>query len=394
MMASSEQADSEGSLLEKIRALGPQLDARGGANQNATEISGETIAALKQLGVFGMMAPRELGGLECNPQTLISAIRELSYWDGSAGWFAAAVMTGGSISGAWLGPKAIEAMYRPGAGVPLSAGQAAPTGTAVREGDSYRISGSYSFGSGTPAADWIVGGFVVHENGQPVMLAPGVPRMLIAMVPRETVTFKGNWDVIGLRGTGSYDFTIHEQLLHEDFFYEPGATPQRHGGALYRMGFMALPCIHHASFPLGVAQRALDEWRKFAESKARAPGLMANQLHTFQRDFAAATAELRASEAYVRRTYEQLYAAAEAGHVPDGLRADGRLCACNAYAMAMRVVQAAFAGTTTFGIRDTNAIQRTFRDIQAGNAHFLTADMAFIDAGKWLAGIEGAQLVF
>ena len=234
----------------------------------------------------------------------------------------------------------------------------------------------------------------MHENGKPVLLAPGVPRMLIGMVPRGTVTFKGNWDVIGLRGTGSYDFTVSEQVLHEDFFYEPGVTPQRHGGALYRMGFMALPCIHHASFPLGVAQRMLDEWARFAGAKARGPGLMANQLHTFQHDFAAASADLRAAEAYVRRTYEQLFAAAEAGHVPDDLRADGRLCACNAYAMAMRVAQTAFAATTTYGIRDANAIQRVFRDIHAGNAHFLTADMALIDAGKWLAEIEGAQLVF
>ncbi len=383
-----------GSLLERVRALGPALDAAAIANLTATEIPGETIAALKNLGVFAMMAPRELGGLECDPQELIAVIRELSYWDGSAGWYAAATMTGGAVSGAFLGPKAIDAMYHSGKGAPLCAGQAAPTGKAVREGDSYRVSGSYSFGSGTPSADWIVGGYVVHENGAPVMLAPSVPRMLIGMVPRETVTFKGNWNVLGLRGTGSYDFTVAEQLLHEHFFFEPGVSPQQHGGALYRMGFMALPCIHHASYPLGVARRALDEWGKFARSKARAPGLMANQLHTFQRDFAAAHGELRAAEAYVVRTYERLFEAAQAGVVPDDLRIDGRLCACNAFTAGMRVVQAAYSSTTTYGLRDANVIQRCFRDMQAGNAHFLTGEAALIDAGKVLGGIEGAQIVF
>ena len=145
-------------ILARVRAIGPRLEALGEADLAATELSAEAVELLRDAGVFGMMAPRELGGGECDPQTLISAIRELSYWDGSAGWFAAAVMTGGSISGAWLGPKAVEAMYRSGERLPLSAGQAAPTGTAVRDGDGYRISGSYSFGSGTPAADWIVGG--------------------------------------------------------------------------------------------------------------------------------------------------------------------------------------------------------------------------------------------
>ena len=381
------------SLLEKVRALGPQLDAAAAAEPDATELSGTTIAALKRLRIFDMMAPRELGGLECDPQELIAVIRELSYWDGSAGWYAAATMTGGAVSGAFLGPRAIAAMYR-GGSVPLCAGQAAPTGKAVREGDGYRISGNYSFGSGTPAADWIVGGFVLHEGGAPVMLAPGVARMLIGMVPRDTVTFTGNWNVLGLRGTGSYDFTIAEQLLHEDFFFEPGVTPQRHGGPLYRMGFMALPCIHHASFPLGVAARALDEWGWFAKTKQRGPGLMANELHTFQRDFAAAHGALRAAEAYVCRTYDQLIAAAQAGAVPDGVRMDGRLCATHAVAAAMQVVQAAFSATTTHGLRDGHAIQRCFRDIQAGNAHFLTGEGALIEAGKALGGVGGAQIVF
>jgi len=381
-------------VLDRVRELGPTFNELASGHQQDTEISREVIDLLVSTGLFGMMVPRELGGLESDPQDIIALIRDLSYWDGSAGWFAAAVMTGGAVSGAYMGPTAVEAMYRPGHPLPLCAGQAAPTGTAVREGNGYRISGKYSFGSGTPAAQWIVGGYVVHEDGKPVMNAPGVPKMLIAMAPRETVTFTGNWDVLGLRGTGSYDFTVNEQVLHEDFFFEPGVSPQRHGGALYRMGFMALPCIHHASFPIGVARRMLDEWATFAASKARAPGVMANQMQTFQRDFAAAHGELRAAEAYVLRTYERLYEAAQAGAVPDDLRIDGRLCATNAYAAGMRVAQAAFTGTTTFGIRDGNAIQRCFRDMQAGNAHFLTGESALIDAGKVLGGIPGAQIVF
>jgi hypothetical protein len=57
-------------------------------------------------------------------------------------------------------------------------------------------------------------------------------------------------------------------------------------------------------------------------------------------------------------------------------------------------VQAAFAAVTTYGIRDSSAIQRAFRDMQAGNAHFLTGQGALIDAGKWLGGSEGSAIVF
>lgn len=381
------------SRLDRVRALGPMIDRAATADPWATELSGEVVAALDAEGIFAMMAPREVGGSEADPQELIDVISELSYWDGSAGWYAHAVMTGGSVAGAFLGDRAAAAIF-PGGKFLHAAGQAAPTGTAVREGDHYRISGRYSFGSGTPSAQWIVGGYVLHEDGAPV-LTHGAPVMLIGLAPRETVRFLGNWDVIGLRGTGSYDFEVTEQRLHEDFFFNPGAPVQHRGGALYRMGFMAMPCISHGSFAIGATRRVLDEWREFAQGKPRGNGRPASEMQTFQRDFALATADLHAAEAYFRGTCAKLYAAAQAGDtIPDALRLDGRLSTSHAFVVAMRVAQTAFAACTTAAVRNGGALQRACRDIQAGNAHFLTAEQSWIDAGKVLAGAEGAMLIF
>jgi alkylation response protein AidB-like acyl-CoA dehydrogenase len=379
--------------LERIRALGPMIEAAAAANPDATELAPEVIAALDDAGVFAMMAPREVGGSEATPDELIDVIAELSYWDGSAGWYAHAVMTGGSVAGAFLGDRAVAAIF-PGGRFLHAAGQAAPTGKAVREGDHYRISGRYSFGSGSPGAQWIVGGYVLHEAGEPVM-RHGAPVMLIGLAPRETVRFLGNWDVIGLRGTGSYDFEVAEQLLHEDFVFNPGAPVQRRGGALYRMGFMALPCISHGAFAVGATRRLLDEWLAFAKGKARGSGQPMRETATFQRDFARATADLHAAEAYLQGTFAKLYAAAEdGGDWTAAMRLDGRLSTSHAFVVAMRVAQAGFASCTTHAIRDGSPLQRAFRDIHAGNAHFLTAEQSWIDAGKVLAGAEGAMLIF
>jgi alkylation response protein AidB-like acyl-CoA dehydrogenase len=274
-----------------------------------------------------------------------------------------------------------------------AAGQAAPTGKAVREGDHYRISGRYSFGSGSPGAQWIVGGYVLHEAGEPVM-RHGAPVMLIGLAPRETVRFLGNWDVIGLRGTGSYDFEVAEQLLHEDFVFNPGAPVQRRGGALYRMGFMAIPCLTHASFAVGCTRRALDEWAEFLRTKPRPPRGFANQLHTQQHALATAEGELRAAEAYVRRTFEALFDAAEQGEVPPALKVDGRLCASHALRAGAHAAQAAFTACSTAALRDGNRLQRAYRDMQAGNAHFMTGEQSLLDIGGVLAGTPGAFLAF
>jgi len=391
-MASStvaaEQPAHTGSWLERTRALGPMIDAAAAANEDATELAPQVVKAMDEAGLFAIMAPREVGGAEAHPLDVIDAISELSYWDGSAGWYGHAVMTGGAVAGAHLGPKAIAAIFPEGRFL-HSAGQAAPTGKAVREGDGYRISGRYAFGSGTPNARFIVGGYIVHEAGEPVTDENGQPVMLIGLAPRETVRFLGNWDVLGLRGTGSVDFEVTEQVLHEDFFLNAAAPVQRRGGTLYRMGFMAIPCLSHASFALGASRRLLDEWRKFARSKTRGAG-MASDLNTFQRDYASAVADLRAADIYVRQTFSDLYDAAEAGTVTPEMQLEGQLCTSQAFTVAKRIVQAALDGCTTHAIRIGNPIERCVRDIITGSAHVLNSDQALIDAGKVLAGADDA----
>jgi alkylation response protein AidB-like acyl-CoA dehydrogenase len=380
--------DQSRNWRDRARGLGPLLDAAAAADEEARELSAEVVAAIDAAGLFEIMVPSVLGGAEAHPLEVIDAISELSYWDGSAGWYSHAVMTGGAVAGAYLGPRAVAAIFPEGKFL-QAAGQAAPTGKAERVGDSLRISGRFSFGSGTPRARWIVGGYMVHEGGKPVTDANGQPTMLIGMAPRDSVRLLGNWDVLGLRGTGSYDFEVTEQLLHEDFFFDSAAPVVQRGGALYNMGFMAIPCISHASFALGAARRLLDEWRDFARSKSRG-GLLASELHTFQRDFASATADLHAADAYVRQTFSRLFDAAAADQVTQELRFEGQLCTSQAFTAAKRVAHAAFTSCTTHAVRNGNPIQRCVRDILAGSAHVLNSEQALIDAGKVLAGVAGA----
>lgn len=378
------RAQEQLSWLEKARAIGPMIDAAAAREDHATELSEVVVKAIDEAGLFAIMVPRELGGGEAHPGDVIDAISELSYWDGSAGWYSHAVMTGGAVAGAYLGPRAVAAIF-PGGRFVRAAGQAAPTGTAERVGEGYRISGRFAFGSGTPHAGFVVGGFMAQESGKPVTDENGQPVMLIGLAPKERTRLLGNWDVLGLRGTGSYDFEVLDQELHADFFFNAAAPVQLRGGALYRMGFMAIPCLSHASFALGAARRLLDEWRGFARGKQRGGGL-ASDLATFQLAFASATADLHAADAYVRATFSALYDAAIAGTPTAAMRLEGQLATSHAFTVAKRIAQAAFDGCTTRAVRDGNAIQRCIRDIMAGSAHVLNSEQALIDAGKMLAG--------
>lgn len=381
------------SLLEEVRALRGLIERSAAEHENASELGAELRQAIEESNLLRLMAPRAVGGLEADPQLLIDVLRELSYYDGSTGWYCGAVMTAGAVAGAFLGERAVDAIFG-GEGRARAAGQAAPLGKAERVGDGYRVSGSFSFGSGSPSADWLVGGYVLHEDGEPVLVEHGQPQMLIALVPRAKVEFLGNWDVMGLRGTGSYDFRVLEQVVHEDFAFDPMAPRPRRGGALYKMGFMAIPCLTHASFAVGCGRRALDEWADFARTKKRPPRGFAGEAPTLQRDMAHAHGELRAAEAYVRATFAELYDGAERGEIAEDLRLDGRICASHATRVAAQAAQMAFSSATTTALRQGSRLQRCYRDLQAGAAHFMTGEQSNIEIGAVLAGAPGAHLVF
>src|SRR5689334_21723617 len=89
-------ATAEG-VMERVQALGTLIDTSANANEQATEIAPEVIDALIEAGVFKLMVPRVLGGLEAEPEVLIDAISTMSYHDGSTGWYVGAVMTAGAV---------------------------------------------------------------------------------------------------------------------------------------------------------------------------------------------------------------------------------------------------------------------------------------------------------
>ena len=76
------------------------------------------------------------------------------------------------------------------------------------------------------------------QDGLPRMMDNGMPVMMVALLPREEVTFTDGWHVQGLKGTGSYDYNVAEVFVparrtFELFTREPlrGRSPVARPGA-------------------------------------------------------------------------------------------------------------------------------------------------------------------
>ena len=374
------------SLLARVKALRELIEAKADVDEEATQPADEVLEALMDAGVFTLLAPRGVGGQEAHPREVLDVLKALAYFDGSVGWYCQAALTGPAIAGAFLGDRAIEAIFCSG-GRPTCSGQAAPKGKAERVAGGYRICGSFNFGSGIPTASWIVGGYTLHENGAPVLRDNGQPVMLIALAPRSKVELLGNWNVLGLRATGSYDFRVLDQVVHSDFVFDPVTQAPRRGGALYGMGFLSIPHLCHAGFGIGCGARVLDEWVAYARAKQRPPAGLLHESEIFQKDLARAHAAMRSAEAYARKSFDALFESAEHGGAPPEAQLDAKLSTANVIAVAADTAQTAFTSSATTGLRNGSRIQRFFRDAQAGNAHVMTGELSWIGSGRYLAGL-------
>jgi len=87
------------------------------------------------------------------------------------------------------------------------------------------------------------------------------------IVPREEVEFRGNWDVMGLRATGSVDYTITDVFVPASFTHTPDSIIPERGGSLFTMGILGLTQLGHTGFAIGVGRRVLDELGGFVRDR-------------------------------------------------------------------------------------------------------------------------------
>lgn len=192
-------------LLSAIRERRAEFAAR-------QQITDDVVTMMQAAGVFRACVPRRFGGDEVSPSDFLRLIETISTADGSAGW----VASFGSAP-AFLSPlpvETLEAIYADGPDV-VVAGGTFPPQNAVPVVRGLEVSGRWSWGSGCSAAALIVVGMKVEGAGS----AGNFPRM--AVIPREKVTIVQNWDVNGLKGTGSHDMAVDKMIVPEDWTFRP-----------------------------------------------------------------------------------------------------------------------------------------------------------------------------
>jgi indole-3-acetate monooxygenase len=378
----------QSSLLETAKALHPLLSGEAPRADARGRLTDETIAALRDNGFLGMWIPRCFGGSETGPVEFLSVIEQTSYSDGSTGWVLMAAQVAMGTAAAYLEPGAANELFAQR--TPVIAGQGAPNGRAEPDGRGYRLSGKWSYGSGLLHSEYIHTGAVVHENGAPRMLPGGkFPDIRIFILPVEQAKLTGNWDVLGLRATGSVDYTIDDVYVPEEMTHLQSANVAHQGGNLYRLRIFGLSTIGHTGFALGVGRRILDELASLARQETGRPQILPQRGggESFHEQFGLAEAKVRASRAFAYEAWRDIEATLDRGEEVGTRQITLARLALN-YATSAIAEVCAFAYHYGGGValRD-GTLQRCFRDMHAGTQHATTSTGILRECARELLGV-------
>jgi alkylation response protein AidB-like acyl-CoA dehydrogenase len=354
------------SLLDEVRTLTPEIRAHAPQIERERAVPEPIVARLADLGVYRLAAPRRAGGLEATPGEMLEIFEELGYADGSAGWCA---MIGAATSmalGHLAEGTATELLADPRF---LIAGVAAPAGRATVVPGGYRVTGRWSFASGSRQATWLVGGCLVPQDrtGRLMIMDAG------------ELTIHDTWQVSGLSGTGSHDIEAVDLFVPAERTFSLAESPTR-PGPLSTFPPLGLLAFGIGAVALGIARAAIEEFGVLAGTKRNpVTGEEIATKATVRADVARAEALRGSGLAYLAAELDRATRAEDD-------RARLRLAAATATRNAAAAVDLVYRAGGGASVYTASPLQRCFRDVHVATQHAMVNDDVLELAGAVLLG--------
>ncbi len=368
--------------MDAVHDMADQLTARAPADEANRTLSAETVKTLEDAGMFRLKLPGALGGYEADPTTQLVVIEALSGVSSAAGWCAMVGSTAVGLPGAFLPDEAIEQMF-PGARIPLCAIAAMPIGKTEIVDGGYLVSGRWPFGSGVRHSEWISAGSIV-------MRGEAVERRMMVF-PTASAQLHDNWQVAGLEGTGSCDFSVERLFVPESFSWDFLNGTQSRGGPLYQISNPGFVANEHAGFALGLGRHALSSFTEREVQKKRGFTDNLSRLAArpaVQKMIGSGDLRLRAARALAMEINDAAWQAVCAGNAPSNrLQGELRAVATHCTEVALDVVTEAFRYSGGGAIYTGNILQQCLRDLNVAAQHLMVSEIAYENLGQMILGV-------
>jgi len=389
-MIKTTDADSNVDWTARAKALGPEIAAAADRIEADRQVPSDVMEIMHDAELFRMCLPRSLGGREADILTVMQTTEAIASADASVAWCLGQGL-GCSRSAAFLDRDvALEVFSTPND--ILAWGPPDGRTTAVIVDGGYRVSGRWRFASGIMNATWLGPLCAVFEqNGTPHLDAFGNPALRHMVLPASSANIDDVWQVIGLKGTGSNNFSIDDIFVPAAFsFSRDSATDRREDGPLYSILQSTFFGTTFAGVALGVARSALEEFiRLAAEKKPANLNMLMRDNAAVQRQVAQAEANLGSARSYLIDMIKTVW---ESDEPPDrwpiDQRARLRLASTHAVMQARDTVDFTYQAAGSSAVLAKNPFERRFRDINAVANQAQGQPVNLEQAGMALLGAE------
>ncbi|HVA14513.1 MAG TPA: acyl-CoA dehydrogenase family protein, partial [Stellaceae bacterium] len=244
---------------------------------------------------------------------------------------------------------------------------------------------------------WNAGCLVAQDGGgDDDAPRPAPPQAWLVFFPAADGELIDNWDVGGLRGTGSHDYAVSGLFVPRMRAISFDAAP-RAPGALYRLPRQALLDNMMAALPLGIARTAIDTLVEIATGGKRPAGVGAPlaERTTVQADVARAEALYLSGRAFLYDSVAQSWEAAQAGRELSVREvAVLRLARTHAVQAAAQAVDLMYAAGGGGAIYTRNPLERCFRDIHTVTQHVSMNRANYEVSGRVLLGLASDRALY
>lgn len=379
-------------VAQQLRDLAPATDATG-------SLPPEVADLVRSTGVTRMLLARELGGYESDLDEFCEAVINIAALNPSAGWVAGVVgVHPWELS--QVDPKLQQEIWGEDPDV-WTASPYMPAGRATRVDGGFRLSGRWSFSSGTDACDWVtIGGVVVDGEGKP---EPG-PNWYHFVLPRpDYEIIEDSWNVVGLKGTGSKDLLVEDVFVpayrvidNEDL--DQGRMTEQYapGKPLYHLSFGTVFSYAITSATLGICVGAINEFVEYTRDKVGGFGGRAAANPFQQAAHAEAVAEIEASQLQLLDGARRMMDIVNSGRkMTRSERLYFRTIQVRSARRAVNAIEKLYTYAGGSAIRLEQPIQRYWRDAHAAANHMCNiAESIYTNYALDVYGLDHDQKLF
>lgn len=370
-IAAATEIPSGEELVARARALVPVLRERVKQADQLRRLPDETVSDFQKAGFFRILQPARYGGFEHDPKVFFDVQMTIGAACPSSAWVLGVVAVH-NWQLALFPQQAQDEVWGQDTSTLISSSYA-PTGKIERVEGGFKVSGRWSFSSGSDHCQWVfLGGFAPVAEGEK-------PDMRTYLLPRSDYKIEDTWHVMGLKGTGSKDIVVDGAFVPEhrthrliDGYLRKSPGNEVNPAPLFRLPFGQIFVRSVSTTSIGIAQGALDAYREVTSQRfAASTGSKIAEDPAAQIVAAHAASVIDEMKLVLYRNFDELMTLVRAGKdLPVERRVQFRYESSLVVDKSVGIVDDLFTASGGRAIFLASAIQRFFLDIHTARAHY------------------------